>query len=138
MAIATRGSPVTTLAYHSDVNPSASACLACRTTLSAVAPPPVSPMRIRAALLLEVAGQVVVDLHTSGLEEHRDQVVAPDGEDQIHQLLDVQLWRQCRPGLVGDQRVAHELIDGAQDGPLERRPPRGVRPLPDSVDLLRT
>ena len=37
MAMATSGSPVTALAYHIEVKPSASACLACRTTLSTVA-----------------------------------------------------------------------------------------------------
>ena len=41
-----RDRPVTTLAYHSDVKPSASACFACRTTLSTVAAPPVRPIRI--------------------------------------------------------------------------------------------
>src|SRR6476646_10850957 len=97
MAIATSGSPVTTLAYHSDVNPSASACLACRMTLSAVAPPPVKPIRIRPPSLVQVAGQVIVDLDTSRVEEHGDQVVAPDGEDQVHELLHVQLSRKHRP-----------------------------------------
>src|SRR3954464_6096786 len=46
-AIATSGSPVTTLAYQSEVNPDASACLACSTTLSTVEPPPVRPIRMR-------------------------------------------------------------------------------------------
>src|SRR4051794_2429072 len=45
MAMPTSGSPVTTLAYQSEVNPSASARSACATTLSTVDPPPVSPMR---------------------------------------------------------------------------------------------
>src|SRR4051812_16167681 len=45
MAMATSGSPVTTLAYQSEVKPSASACWAWRTTLSTVALPPVRPMR---------------------------------------------------------------------------------------------
>src|SRR5947209_7611131 len=45
-AIATSGSPWTTLAYQSEWKPSASACCACSTIFSGVAAPPVSPMRM--------------------------------------------------------------------------------------------
>src|SRR5579859_7595992 len=44
MAMATSGSPVTTLAYQSEWNPSASARSAWATTLSTDAPPPVNPI----------------------------------------------------------------------------------------------
>ena len=46
-AIATSGSPNTALAYQRLVNPSASASMACWTMRSAVAPPPVRPMRMQ-------------------------------------------------------------------------------------------
>src|SRR5438270_612673 len=49
---ATRGSPVTTLAYQSDVKPSASARSAWATTLSTVLAPPVNPIRTVASLRL--------------------------------------------------------------------------------------
>src|SRR3954454_9752897 len=45
-AIGVTGSPATALGYHSALNPSASACLACSIIRSTVAPPPFSPMRM--------------------------------------------------------------------------------------------
>src|SRR4051794_12597497 len=46
-AMATSGSPKTALAYQRLLKPSASASIACWTMRSAVAPPPVSPMRMQ-------------------------------------------------------------------------------------------
>src|SRR4029453_12738152 len=47
-AMATSGGPCPMLAYHREWKPSASARRACSTILSAVAAPPVSPIRMRA------------------------------------------------------------------------------------------
>src|SRR6476646_114944 len=71
------GSPVTTLAYQSEVKPSASARSAWATTLSTVVPPPVNPMRIdllpcrmpyaRATLYKRTAGGTIVSLTATKL-----------------------------------------------------------------------
>ena len=70
--------------------------------------------------------QVGVQFHPERAERHRQEVVGPHGEDEVHELLVVELRRQHRPGGVGDGGVGDQLVDGPQQA--RRRTPTTPAP----------
>src|SRR3984957_18416351 len=89
-----------------------------------------------AGLLRREPGETGVEFQAEGVEGHGQQVVGPDGEHQVHQLLAVEVLRQPLPGVVADVAVDRDLVHRAQQGGVARSPDRRVRARHDRVDLL--
>jgi hypothetical protein len=77
-----------------------------------------------------------VRLHAERVVEERQKHQVIDGLDGIDQMQDVVAAAQLLPGLIGDRRIAEQLVGQPHQHPLGRRPHLRERPLGDAVNLL--
>src|SRR5262245_49981945 len=94
-----------------------------------------SPIRDLAGLRLRATGQEVVERHAEAVQRPADEVVLPDGEDDVHHLLRGKLASQCLPGLIRDDGAFIKIVRGLKQRTFELRPPCG-RPLLHALDLF--